>query len=176
MTERNFAVGDLVAYGTNGICTIEKIDMMSLVSDMPEMMYYVLKPENSDSSTVYIPLNNEKLVSKMRRVMTKKEIENMILDSKGKEIAWNSDRRFRTEEFHEILAAGVQQKMILMIDCIQKRKKSLIDSGKKLPATDSNILKQAEKLVNEEFSHVLGIQPRDVGRYIRSLREDDYQW
>ena len=175
MTERKFAIGDLVAYGINGICTIENIEMMSMVTDMPEMPYYVLKPENSDSSTVYIPVGNDKLVSKMRRVMTRDEIREMVVDSKDKEIEWDNDRRYRNEQFHSILADGVHQEMILMIDCIHKRKEKLTETGKKLPATDSNILKQAEKLVVEEFSHVLDIEPRDVSRYIRTLREDDYE-
>ena len=56
-----------------------------------------------------------------------------------------------------------------MIRCIYMRKLELDQVGKKLPAADTNTLKSAEKLVEEEFSHVLGIEREDVGTYIRSV-------
>ncbi|MCI5536797.1 MAG: CarD family transcriptional regulator, partial [Clostridiales bacterium] len=63
----------------------------------------------------------------------------------------------------------VTQELLLMIRCIYMRKLELDQVGKKLPAADTNTLKSAEKLVEEEFSHVLGIEREDVGTYIRSV-------
>ena len=64
---------------------------------------------------------------------------------------------------------GVTQKLLLMIRCLYMKKRELIPLGKKLPTTDENTLKSAEKLVEEEFSHVLGIPGTEVSGYIRSL-------
>ena len=169
MENRKFCIGDIVAYGTNWICTIEKIENISMATGMPEMPYYVLKPESKELSTVYVPVNNEKLVGKIRETLSKDQIENMINSTKGEEISWSNDRRSRNENFHSILSGGVQKELLLMINCIRMRKKKLSDEGKKLPATDSTILKQAEKLVNEEFSRALDIDPGEVREYIKRV-------
>ncbi|MFR4798188.1 MAG: hypothetical protein ACLT9U_05060 [Lentihominibacter sp.] len=51
------------------------------------------------------------------------------------------------------------------------KKRELLPLGKKLPTTDENTLKSAEKLVEEEFSFVLDIPKDDVSGYIRALIE-----
>ena len=43
--------------------------------------------------------------------------------------------------------------------------------GKALPASDSKMLENAEKLVEEEFSYALDIAPSEVGKYIRDFFE-----
>ncbi len=169
MAEKQFGKGQYIVYGTNGICIVEDIAEMSFAKGMPKAPYYILKPAAADSSTIFVPMKNEKLVSKMRALMTKAEIDALLIGMKDKELEWESDRRYRTENFHEIMAQGVTEDLLLMISCIYVRKRELIKQNKKLPATDSNTLKQAEKLVEEEFSYVLGLAPSDVGKYIRSL-------
>mgnify|MGYP002583101829 FL=1 len=169
MDDSRFSRGDYVVYGTSGICMIEDIRLMKFAMDSEKSTYYVLKPESSDSSVVYVPAKNEKLMSKMREVMTKDEIDSLLLGMKDKEIGWEKDRRIRSEIFHDILVKGVTQKLLLMIRCLYMKKRELIPLGKKLPTTDENTLKSAEKLVEEEFSHVLGIPGTEVSGYIRSL-------
>lgn len=169
MADKQYQVGQFVVYGTNGICTVEDITEMSPARGMEKAPYYILKPAGADTSTLFVPMKNEKLVSKMRAVMTKEEIDTLLMGMVDKELEWETDRRYRTENFHDILTKGVTEDLLLMISCIYVRKRELIIQNKKLPATDSNTLKAAEKLVEEEFSHVLGIKPHEVGKYIRNL-------
>ena len=103
MDDSRFSRGDYVVYGTSGICMIEDIRLMKFAMDSEKSTYYVLKPESSDSSVVYVPEKNEKLMSKMREVMTKDEIDSLLLGMKDKEIGWEKDRRIRSEIFHDIL-------------------------------------------------------------------------
>lgn len=169
MADKQFEKGQFVVYGTNGICTIEDITEMSFAKGMAKAPYYILKPAGADSSTIFVPVKNEKLVSKMRALMTKEEIDSLLLGMADKELEWEDDRRYRAENFHDILTKGVTEDLLLMISCIYVRKRQLIAQNKKLPTTDGNTLKAAEKLVEEEFSHVLGIRPDEVGKYIRKL-------
>lgn len=171
MENNIFAKGEYVVYGTNGICLIEDIRLMRFALDTKKSDYYILRPVGNDTSTIYVPMNNEKLVGRMRPIMTKDEIDSLLLGMRDKEIEWESDRRARGELFHEILIKGVTQKLLLMIRCIYMKKRALIPLGKRLPTTDENILKSAEKLVEEEFAYALGISAADVGKYIRKLLE-----
>lgn len=167
MGNERFDKGEYVVYGTNGICLVEDIRLMRFASYTEKSYYYVLRPVNNDTSVIYVPMNNEKLMDRLRSVMTKEDIDSLLAAIKGKEIEWENNRRFRTEHFHEILVNGVNQKLLLMIRCIYMRKRELTDQGKKLPTTDENTLKAAERLVNEEFAHALCISKTDVGEYIR---------
>ncbi|MBQ0079317.1 MAG: CarD family transcriptional regulator [Eubacterium sp.] len=173
MTRNKYEIGDLVVYGTNGLCTIEGVEMMSFGAGLPENPYYVLRPDSNSESTVYVPINNEKLVGKLRKLLTEDEINEAIAYCKDTEFVWDNDRRYRNERFRQILAGGVHRDVLCMIRCIYERKHALAIDGKKLPTTDNNILKQAEKLVNEEFSYVLKITPNEVGEYIKSRLEID---
>lgn len=169
MNRNGFDIGEYVSYGINGMCNIEDIRPMQLSQSVEKMMYYILRPESNPKSTIFVPVNNQKLVSKMRELMTKDEINAMLVRMKDRTLEWENDVRFRTESFHEILNNGVNQDLILMIRCLHRKRQELVQLGKKLPARDSNTLKTAERLVEEEFAHVLHIKCEEVSDYIRDV-------
>ena len=169
MNRNGFDIGEYVSYGINGMCNIEDIRPMQLSQSVEKMMYYILRPESNPKSTIFVPVNNQKLVSKMRELMTKDEINAMLVRMKDRTLEWEKDVRFRTENFHEILNNGVNQDLILMIRCLHRKRQELVQLGKKLPARDSNTLKTAERLVEEEFAHVLHIKCEEVSDYIRDV-------
>ena len=169
MNRNGFDIGEYVSYGINGMCNIEDIRPMQLSQSVEKMMYYILRPESNPKSTIFVPVNNQKLVSKMREPMTKDEINAMLVRMKDRTLEWEKDVRFRTESFHEILNNGVNQDLILMIRCLHRKRQELVQLGKKLPARDSNTLKTAERLVEEEFAHVLHIKGEEVSDYIRDV-------
>ena len=169
MNRNGFDIGEYVSYGLNGMCNIEDIRPMQLSQSVEKMMYYILRPESNPKSTIFVPVNNQKLVSKMREPMTKDEINAMLVRMKDRTLEWEKDVRFRTESFHEILNNGVNQDLILMIRCLHRKRQELVQLGKKLPARDSNTLKTAERLVEEEFAHVLHIKCEEVSDYIRDV-------
>ena len=169
MNRNGFDIGEYVSYGINGMCNIEDIRPMQLSQSVEKMMYYILRPESNPKSTIFVPVNNQKRVSKMRELMTKDEINAMLVRMKDRTLEWEKDVRFRTESFHEILNNGVNQDLILMIRCLHRKRQELVQLGKKLPARDSNTLKTAERLVEEEFAHVLHIKCEEVSDYIRDV-------
>ena len=169
MNRNGFDIGEYVSYGINGMSNIEDIRPMQLSQSVEKMMYYILRPESNPKSTIFVPVNNQKLVSKMRELMTKDEINAMLVRMKDRTLEWEKDVRFRTESFHEILSNGVNQDLILMIRCLHRKRQELVQLGKKLPARDSNTLKTAERLVEEEFAHVLHIKCEEVSDYIRDV-------
>ena len=169
MNKNGFDIGEYVSYGINGMCNIEDIRPMQLSQSVEKMMYYILRPESNPKSTIFVPVNNQKLVSKMRELMTKDEINAMLVRMKDRTLEGEKDVRFRTESFHEILNNGVNQDLILMIRCLHRKRQELVQLGKKLPARDSNTLKTAERLVEEEFAHVLHIKCEEVSDYIRDV-------
>ena len=84
MNRNGFDIGEYVSYGINGMCNIEDIRPMQLSQSVEKMMYYILRPESNPKSTIFVPVNNQKLVSKMRELMTKDEINAMLVRMKDR--------------------------------------------------------------------------------------------
>lgn len=169
MPTQLFNKGNHVFYAKTGICSIEDIRKVDfLCSDKPQM-YYILRPINSPSSVVYVPVNNEKLTNNMRPALTKNEIDDILDNSKEKDLEWINDKNARNSCFHDILTSGKHEKLLLMIRCIRREKDRLEENKRKLPITDDMDLKLAEKYILEEFSYSLGMPQESVITYIKSV-------
>lgn len=160
-----FNKNDTVVYGNNGICTIEDIRIMRFGKD--DALYYVLKPKSNKGSTLYVPLDKESLVSKMRKVLTREEIDN-ILQNNAKEIIWPENRLERSTLFGGIVSRCDTGELLMMIKCIYLKRDEKLSQGKSLSASDENFLRTAEKLIGEEFSFSLGCSHEEVKQYIMS--------
>ena len=58
-----------------------------------------------------------------------------------------------------------------MIRLLYLRREMLQETGKRLRTNDEQMLRDAEKLLNDEFALVLEIKEREVPEYIRSRVE-----
>ena len=167
-----FEKGTYVRCGSSGVCLIEDIRPMSLPGTGLSGDYYVLHAEGGDSSVIYVPVNNEKMTAAMVPVLTAEEISDIIRVSADDPLPWVEDRKDRTEKQREILRRCDRRELLGMISSLYQRRRELAASGRKLAGSDENVLRQAERLVNNELTFVLGIEESQVGEYIRSLLEE----
>jgi len=165
-----FQIGEVVSYGATGICTIEDIRMESLSrSGVRKQEYYILRPAASPTCTTYVPTANETLTAKMRRVMSKAEIDTMIVSVKGEQLEWIEDTRHRADAFGQIVSKGISAELLKLIGCLYLEKKNRNKGGKKFCATDEKLLSSAERIISEEFSYALQIPPKEVSAYIAGM-------
>lgn len=163
-----YHVGDHVIYGTNGICVVEDICLRRLTPDMPERPYYILVQPQNRGMTIAVPTDSQALLSRMRPVLSRSDLDALLDAARDGSLPWIHERRDRAARFSEILYAGVQCELLLMIRCIYLRRKELAANGKKLNVADENAYKAAVRLVNEEFAYTLELPPDEIGDYIRS--------
>ena len=152
-------IGQTVLYGTNGVCKIEDITVKSV--GKLKMEYYVLKPVDSDSSTLFVPTANEALVKKIRAVLSEAEIRRILCDGQACE-DWNDNKIERSEHFIEIIARGDSAELVRMIRQLHLHAQQQLAKGKRLHISDERFLKEAEKMVCSEFSLVLNVSRDDV--------------
>ena len=62
-----FHVGDTVLYGTQGVCKIEGTEENDLGGNTVE--YYVLRPVFDENAKIYVPMNNQMLLSRMQELL-----------------------------------------------------------------------------------------------------------
>jgi CarD family transcriptional regulator len=160
-----FSINDTVLYGTVGVCRVEGISEIALGREKKK--YYVLKPVSQGSATVYVPLDNDSLLSKVRKLLTRGEIDAMIKNVTCDDV-WVEDDTERARLFSDTVKSGDRALLISMIHTLITHRRKLSGVGKKLHLADERALRDAERLLCDEFSYVLGIAPETVGDYVTS--------
>jgi RNA polymerase-interacting CarD/CdnL/TRCF family regulator len=161
--------GDHVRYGTNGVCVIADIETMTSMDRRSVKDYYVLRPVAESGTKIFVPLDNPALLGKMHAILTREEINEAIRQSAADPLPWVGDRNRRSEAFQEILKTAEPFPLLQLCSCIHGRRLQLIQEGKRLSGSDEAILKQAERLVENEFAFSLDIPRSEVAAYIHAL-------
>ena len=156
-------INDYVNYGAQGICKVEDLRRERLSTAGPRD-YYVLRPVHRQSECIYVPADNPALLRRMRPVLSQEEIDKAIRGIRGKDLPWISDRRQRTALFQEILSRRDEGELLLLAGCLHRRAG---ENGKGLSSGDEQVLRQAETIIEQEFSFALRIGVPQVGAYIR---------
>lgn len=159
-----FNINDTILYGSHGICRIDDITEQKFGRDINK--YYILHPIHNASSTIYVPVDNEKLTSKMRRILSKDEIYDLIKTMPGTTTEWIENKNERNEYFRSIIASGNRGEIIKLIKDIYQHREDLKSVGKKLNASDEQFFKEAEKVLYDEFALVLNIRYDQVLPFI----------
>ncbi|MBE6614893.1 MAG: CarD family transcriptional regulator [Ruminococcaceae bacterium] len=162
---KDFRKGDTVIYGANGVCEIDEITTQSFCGEDRE--YYVLRSVYCAGETVFVPTDNAALTGKMYPALTRDEIDGLLNGLPADAPAWIESDDERKNRFAEILTSGDRAALIGMIRTLYAHREKQEKKGKKLHLADERSFREGEKLLNEEFAHVLQIQPGEVADYIR---------
>ena len=161
-----FFRGDTVLYGTDGVCRIT--DIVSRQIGGQDRKFYVLTPLFRRDAVLYLPVDNEKTVSKLRYVLTREQIMDAIRSMPEADCIWIEHVNTRKDTYQGILRSGDAEKMVQLIKTLYEQRRLLTECGKKLRAADEACLKDAERLLYEEFSYVLDIPKGEVLSYIKA--------
>lgn len=159
-----FSIGDTVKYATTGVCKITDITQKKFGTLV--MQYYVLEPIRQKNATVYVPVQNQALVDKMKKLLSAEEVEALIADMKNYTVEWIEPDNVRQEQYRAILSGGDRRALIGMIRTLYMHQQELREKHRHLRSVDEQILKTAENMINDEFAAVLQIAPDEVVSYI----------
>jgi len=164
-----FCKGDTVIYGANGVCEIDGITSQSFCGETRE--YYVLRSVYCAGETVFVPTDSAALTGKMYPALTPAEIDDLLTALPRTAPAWIESDEERKVRFAEILTSGDRKALIGMVRALHDHKIQQEKRGKKLHLADERCYREGEKLLHEEFAHVLQIPPAQVADYIRERLE-----
>ena len=154
-------IGTYVMYGKTGVCLVKEQIAMS------GGQYYVLNPISDSRSSVYVPCNNPDLVARMSPLLSREEIDILLSNADDVKLVWLDDRNERAMLSRTVLSSGDRKELVRLLCCLMRKKAERIEIGKRLSTMDENFLQECVRLVQEEFSMVLGISEREVGTYIQ---------
>lgn len=138
-----FNVNDTILYGTHGICKITDITEQKFNGSTNK--YYILQPLHNASSTIYVPMDNEKLIAKMRRILSEEEIYELIKAMPDKNGAWIENKNERNEYFRSILSNGDRAEIIKLIKIIYQHKEELKAIGKSFTLLTNSFSRRLRK-------------------------------
>lgn len=158
-----FKVNDYVVYNAMGIYKIVDIRNDKDLSDCA-IEYYVMQPAFGKNMTIKIPVHNPKVL--MRAVITRDNVLSLLARKLETDSVWIFDNRKRSQNFKDALRSGECEEWIKLIKTISLERQEKFQVGKKLQKLDADILKAAEKNLNEEFAIALNISPAEVPSFI----------
>ncbi len=167
-----FKKDTFVVYGKTGVCRVADCMKMSFTG-AAEAEYYLLHPNRDPDSCVYVPCDNERLMARMRPLLNKREIDDLLRGAQLDEVRWIEDKNERLLFFRDILSQGDRCQLVCLTRCLLNEQKERASSGKKLSSADETILKECVRMVEDEFSVALDIKPEQVGAYIRKALDDE---
>ncbi len=159
-----YELNDVLVYGNNGVCKL--VDIRKERFTGAPTMYYILSPLFDNRSKMYVPVNNETLAAKLRPVMVKETLHEMMLAAKNSETVWENDDRKRVQIFHEIISAGLSAEMLKVMKTLVVHKKELSNSVRHLHSADEKMLALCEKIAGEEFAYAFGVDVDDALSHI----------
>ena len=154
-----FSVNDVIVYGAQGVCKITGTEEKTISGK--KKTYFVLKPVEDKCSTIFVPTDNELVCKKMRRLLTKDQIHQLIDAMPQENAVWVENENERKELYRNILAKGDHLELIQMIKSIYAHKKEREAQGKRLHMSDEHFFKDAEQILYNEFRYVLSLSDKN---------------
>lgn len=165
-----YQVGDLILYGSTGVCRVAEIQAHKGAKGEPERLFYTLEPLYQ-SGTIVTPVDNEKVF--MRPILTREEAERLIdqIPNVQAEAYHNKAMRELTEHYEAALRTHDCGALVELTMSIYAKKQDLESQKRKFGALDERFLHRAEELLFGELAAALGIQRDEVQGYIEKRLE-----
>ena len=165
-----FEKGELVYYGTAGVCKITDI-CTSPFGGNDGRMYYVLAPNDFDNGTlIYAPTEGGNVL--LRAVITQEEAENLLASIPTLAPLNVTNEKHRREEYRNTLKGGTPFALAVLIKTIYLRRAALVNTKKRLSETDTEFDKMARRALLGELSASLGITGAEAeARFDKALDE-----
>lgn len=159
-----FQIGDQVVYGIHGVCSIIALEERTV--DRKKIKYFALEPLDQPGARYYVPSENPAALSKLRHLINREDLETLLSSDEIRQSCWIADENQRKQRYRELINSSDRVALLRMINTLHQHKKEQAALGRKFHLCDENFLRDAEKLLNAEFSLVLDILPSEVEGYI----------
>ena len=165
-----YGIGDLIVYGSEGVCRVEDIGVPQLAGVNKERQYYTLKPLYREGR-VFAPVDSPVF---MRPVITREAADALIrrIPEIEPEVYENSNLRFLNEYYQAQLQNYSCEGLLKLIRSTHAKREVMRGRGKKLGLVDERYMKRAQDMLHGEFAVALGIERGDVPAYIEQMLEE----
>ena len=163
MAVLNLKIGEHVHYGAHGVCRVCGREDKEMAGGT--RTYFTLRPTSRENILLYLPEDAEPEKVRLRRLMSRQEILELI-DQAGQTPAdWISDSKLRRETFTKILRSGDAMGLFRMLKSLHLHQEAL-PQGKQLPMSDQEMQHAAQRQLYSELAYVLELEESQVLPFI----------
>lgn len=155
-----FSINDIVIYTTYGICKISNIKEETFLGKKES--YYVLHPLYEEKTEINLPVDNPMTKLRLCSLLSKDEINDILNQIPFLEAYWIERDNDRKIQFADKIKSGNRLEVINVIKSILNHIEEIKNKGRKLHATDESAMRDAEKLIVDEFSYVLELPKEEI--------------
>ena len=160
-----FQAGDLLVYGSTGVCRVLSIDRRQerVGSIRQERLYYQLKPIYQ-GGLIYTPVDNDKV--SMRPIISRQEAEDLIseIPTLHPAACRASTTQALTQQYQASLRQHDCRSLVELAMSIHAKRRQAESQNRRLGMVDERYLKQAEQLLFGELAAALEIPYEAVDR------------
>ena len=166
-----YQVGDLILYGSTGVCKVADITTQELAGKDKKQLFYVLEPLYQNC-TIFTPVITTKIF--MRPIISKDEAERLIdmIPAIRVEAYHNRDLNQLAEHYKASLSTHDCSDLIELSMSIYAKKQFVEQQKRKFGAVDEKFMKRAEDLLFGELAAALNIPKDQVPEYIAERVEE----
>lgn len=162
-----YQVGDLIVYGSTGVCSVSEIKKIDAPWADKDQLYYALEPSRGDY-IVYVPVDSSRVFT---RLAISKDEANRLIDT----IPSIEPKIYHSVRPHDM--AAYYKSYIESHDCadlieltmsLYAKKHQTGETKIKFGSIDQKFMLRAEELLFGELAAALGIRRDEVQDYIVS--------
>ena len=157
-----FQTGERVMYGVHGVC-----DIIGTETQTQGKIYLILEPVSQPGSRYMVPTANAAAMAKVKKLLTREELETLISSESARRDVWIRDEGQRKLRYREIISSADREALMAMVHSLYRHREEQTNAGRKMHLYDENFLRDAEKLLAGETAIVLNMEPEEAKQYIR---------
>lgn len=166
-----YQIGDQVVYGVHGVCRV--MDLEERLVDRKHLTYLALEPVGQSGSRYLVPTHNAAAMGKLRKMLSREELEAMLSSPAVLSDSWIPDENLRKQTYRELIGSGDRVKLMQMIRTLYRHKAAQAAAGRKCHLCDENFLRDAEKLLTSEVALVMGMDYDQARNYLKEHLKKD---
>ena len=163
-----FEKGEYIIYGSNGVCEVQ--DYISPGSENSRV-YYVLAPMRSKGSTIFSPVDNQKVL--MRKVMTKEEAKEFLREIPEYEDMEIRESRTQEQQYREVLQSCSSTDSLCLLKALYTRKRKREAAGRRITAVDEKYLSLTRDRIVNELSVALDMDVEAADRLLTDQMSEE---
>ena len=158
-------IGDIIVYGSEGVCRVIDLQEMAFPGTDEKKEYYILVPEANASSKLYLPKDNDTLMSRVKNLLTYEEVKELISDENNT-IEWIEDSKARNKYYKELISTYDRKNIFAIAKQLYLVKNGKLDTEVNFTNWMEDTLKKTAGILYSEFSYVVDITEEQILPFI----------
>ena len=159
-----YNIGDLLFYGTNGVCRVSEICASPFDSNDTRSFYKLTPIAENTTLVIYTPVDNTQVV--MRALISKEEAQALLARIGSIEQVAVAVEKHRKDAYRETIREGNPEGYVKIIKTVRARREMFKRTRRRVPDMDNDFEHTSKTCLYGELSTVLGISREEIHRIV----------